>query len=195
MYRLFIDANLPSEILQALRETQTQLQRRLVGAPLSWTRPEGIHITLKFLGDTDPGRVEAITAALRQAVTPHHAFTVTVGGFGCFPNPRKANVLWVGVQDADGRLARLAASIDQATAALGWELEHRPFTAHLTLARVHRDAAAGQRRVLGEILPTISLPSQLGTAPIERIHLIRSELNPQGSAYTALAGVELAGKS
>lgn len=194
MYRLFIAANLPLEILQALQEIQIQLKRRLVGAPLSWTRPEGIHITLKFLGDTDPRRVEAITTVLRQAVMPHRPFSVIVGGFGCFPNPRKANVLWVGVQDPDGRLARLAASVDQAMAALGWEPEHRPFTAHLTLARVHRDAAADQRRALEEMLSTITLPSQLGTVPIGHIHLIRSELNPQGSVYTALAGIELAGK-
>ena len=195
MYRLFIAANLPSEIMQALRETQNQLKRRLVGAPLSWTRPEGIHVTLKFLGDTDPRRVEAIATALRQAVTPHRPFTVTVGGFGCFPNPRKANVLWVGIQDPGGKLARLAASVDQATAALGWESEHRPFTAHLTLARVQRDAAANQRQTLAEALPTVTLPASLGAIAIDRIHLIRSELNSQGSTYTALAEVALTGKT
>ncbi len=195
MLRLFIAANLPPEIVLALRDTQNQLKRRLASAPLSWTRPEGIHITLKFLGDTDPKRVEAITTALRQAVTPHRPFTVTVGGFGCFPNPRKANVLWVGVQDPDGRLARLAASVDQATAALGWESEHRPFTAHLTLARVQRDAAADQRRALGETLPTVILPASLGAIAIDRIHLIRSELEPQGSIYTALAEAALTGKT
>ena len=195
MYRLFIAANLSPEIVLALRETQNQLKRHLAGAPLSWTRPEGIHVTFKFLGDTDPRRVEAITAALRQAVSPHRPFTVTVGGFGCFPNPRKANVLWVGIQDPGGKLARLAASVDQATAALGWEPEHRPFTAHLTLARVQRDAAADQRRALGEILPTVTLPASLGAIAIDRIHLIRSELNSQGSIYTALGEVALTGKT
>ncbi len=195
MLRLFIAASLSPEVVQALAEAQGQLKRRLAGMPLSWTRPEGIHLTLKFLGDTEPKRVEAITAALRQAAAPHAPFTVTVGGFGCFPNPRRANVLWVGIADPEGRLGRLAASVDRATAALGWEPERRPFTAHLTLARVKREAAAEQQRALGEMLPAISLPAVMGTVAIDRIHLIRSELNPQGSIYTPLSGTMLSGRS
>ncbi len=196
MLRLFISANLPPEMVRAIADVQNQLKRRLGQQPLSWTRPDGIHLTLKFLGDTDPARVESIVAGLRAAVSTHPPFTLTVAGLGCFPNARQPNVIWVGVQDPDRALQRLAASVDAATARLGWEKEKRPFTGHLTLARVKREAGNDQRRIIGEAIGeaigSFPLAHALGPLPVSAIHLMRSELNPSGSIYTELASAPLA---
>lgn len=191
MLRLFISAHLSPDLLRAIGDLQNQLKRPLTGLPLSWTRPEGIHLTLKFLGDTDAGRVDAIRVALQRAVEPHHPFELNVGGLGCFPNLRQPNVIWVGVDDPDRALQRLAASVDEATARLGWEKEKRPFTGHLTLARVKRDATNDQRRAIGEQIGQFGLPGPLGVLPVSSLHLMRSQLDPVGSIYTELAEIPL----
>lgn len=189
--RLFISAHLTPDLLAAIGDVQGQLKRQLADAPLSWTRPEGIHLTLKFLGDTDPARVDAIVAGLRAAVSSHRPFTVAVAGLGCFPNTRQPNVVWVGVQDPDRALQRLAASVDAATARLGWEKETRPFAGHLTMARVRREARHEQRRAIGEQIGHFALPDPLGLLPIPSLHLMRSELKPGGAVYTEVAAVPL----
>lgn len=192
MLRLFISAHLTPDLLAAIGDVQAQLKRRMTGLPLTWTRPEGIHLTLKFLGDTDPARVESIVAGLRAAASSHRSFTLSVAGLGCFPNLRQPNVIWVGVQDPDGALRRLAASVDAATVRLGWDKETRPFTGHLTLARVKRDARNEERRIIGEQVGQFPLPDPLGLLPIASLHLMASELNPGGSIYTELAAAPLA---
>lgn len=191
MLRLFISAHLTPDLLAAIGDVQARLKRQLDGLPLAWTRPEGIHLTLKFLGDTDPRRVDGIVAGLRAAVSSHLLFTVAVAGLGCFPNLRQPNVIWVGVQDPDRALQRLAAAVDAATARLGWEKETRPFSGHLTLARVKREAGHEERRAIGEQVGHFALPDPLGLLPIASLHLMASELNPGGSIYTEVAAAPL----
>jgi 2'-5' RNA ligase len=185
-FRLFISINLTPDLLAALTDLQSQLERQLAPQPLRWARPEGIHLTLKFLGDTDTGRIEDIVRALGQAVASHQAFELSIGGLGCFPNQRKPRVLWVGVQDSDQRLRRLAASVDDAMAGLGWKRENRPFTGHLTLARVKKYASNRDKQALGELLSTVEVTDVLGVLPVQNVHLMRSQLRPDGAIYTAL---------
>jgi 2'-5' RNA ligase len=185
-FRLFISINLTPDLLAALTDLQSQLERQLAPQPLRWARPEGIHLTLKFLGDTDTGRIEDIVRALGQAVASHQAFELSIGGLGCFPNQRKPRVLWVGVQDPDQRLRRLAASVDDAMAGLGWKRENRPFTGHLTLARVKKYASNRDKQALGELLSTVEVTDVLGVLPVQNVHLMRSQLRPDGAIYTAL---------
>ena len=193
MLRLFISANLTPALVDSLGDLQTELKRRLANQPLSWARLEGIHLTLKFLGDTDPTRVETIVASLQVAVSSHAPFTLTVAGLGCFPNLRQPNVLWVGVEDPDKALQRLAASVDKATTRLGWEQEKRPFTGHLTLARIKRDTHNDARRVIGAQISQLLLADPLGVLPVNSLHLMRSELRPGGSIYTELGAIPLPG--
>jgi 2'-5' RNA ligase len=191
MLRLFISAHLPPDLLAAITDLQARLKRQLDGLPLAWTRPEGIHLTLKFLGETNPARVDDIVAGLRAAVSSHPPLTVTVAGLGCFPNLRQPNVIWVGVEDPDQTLRRLAASVDAATARQGWEQETRAFSGHLTLARVKRGAGNEERRTIGEQVGRLPLPDPLGLLPIPSLHLMRSELKPGGAVYTQLAVARL----
>lgn len=186
MLRLFIAITLPADLLQTLGDVQQRLRQRLTGLPLTWTRPEGIHLTLKFLGETDPRRVEAIVARLRTVATAWQPFVVPVEGLGCFPDRRRPQVVWVGVQDPDGALQRLAAAVDAAMADLGWEREKRPFTGHLTLARVKRDAGTDERRRIGEQVAAFALPAP-GLLPVQALHLMRSQLDPGGAIYSEVA--------
>lgn len=187
MLRLFISASLPPELLAAIADIQARLKRQLTGMPLSWTRPEGIHLTLKFLGDTEPARVPGVIAGLTAVASSQRPFSLAVAGLGCFPNLRRPNVLWVGVQDPERALRRLAADVDAAAARQGWEKETRPFSGHLTLARVRREAGNEERRALGEEIGQFSLPGPLGLLPITALHLMRSELKAGGAVYTELA--------
>ncbi len=190
-FRLFISINLTPELLATLTDLQDQLKRQLASQPLRWARPEGIHLTLKFLGDTDTGRIEEIVRALQQAVEPHQPFELSIGSLGCFPNQSKPRVLWVGVQDPDERLRRLAASVDDAMAGLGWKRENRPYTGHLTLARVKKYATTQDKQALSELLSSAQVADSLGVLPVQTIHLMRSQLQPDGAVYTSLITVPL----
>jgi len=185
-FRLFISINLTPELLATLTDLQNQLKRQLASQPLRWARPEGIHLTLKFLGDTETDRIEAIVRALGQTVEPHQPFELGIGGLGCFPNQRKPRVLWVGVQDPDEQLRRLTAGVDDAMAGLGWKRENRPYTGHLTLARVKKYANNQDKQALSELLSSVDVEDRLGVLPVQTIHLMRSQLRPDGAVYTSL---------
>ncbi len=193
--RLFIAINLPDDLHKALESTQRHLQRKLAAYPLRWARPEGIHLTLKFLGDTDPGRIADIAAALNQVATKHAPFELPVGGLGVFPNLGRPNVLWAGVKDEAHRLRHLAADVDKEMAKLGWRREKRPFNGHLTLARVKKQAGNRERRALGEAIAALHGYERLGLLPVQRIYIMRSQLRPDGAVYNAVEEIELAGRS
>ena len=190
-YRLFIAINLPPELLAALQTAQRQLQRKLASHPLRWSRPEGIHLTLKFLGDTDVARIDAIVEALAAVTGRHAAFELPVGGLGMFPNARRPNVLWAGVADEARKLQKLAGDVDKAMARLGWPREKRAFKGHLTLARVKKYAGSRERRELGEQVLSLRGYEKLGVLPVHTIHLMRSQLHPDGSIYTELRAIPL----
>ncbi len=192
--RLFIAIHLSDALLATVTTTQRQLQRKLVGFPLRWTRPEGIHLTLKFLGDTDPARIPAISEALARAAARHAPFELNVGGLGMFPNVRRPNVLWVGVHDEAHRLRHLAADVDKAAVKLGWQREKRPFNGHLTLARVKKQAGNRERRALGEAVQGLRGYERLGTLPVQAIHIMRSQLRPDGAVYTVVERIAMIGR-
>ena len=193
MQRLFIAINLPDDLLQTLTTTQRHLQRKLAAHPLRWSRPEGIHLTLKFLGDTDPARIPDIADALVRVAGKHAPFELPVGGLGMFPNARRPNVLWVGVQDEAHRLRHLAADVDKAMAKLGWQREKRPFSGHLTLARVKKQAGNRERRALGEAVIALRGYERLGVLPVQHIHIMRSQLQPSGAVYTEIKVIDIVG--
>jgi len=190
-FRLFISINLTPELLAMLTDLQVQLKRQLASQPLRWARPEGIHLTLKFLGDTETGRIEEIVRALTRAVESHQPFELGIGGLGCFPNQRKPRVLWVGVQDPNDHLRRLAANVADAMAELGWKRENRPYTSHLTLARVKKYANNQDKQALSELLSSVEIANNLGVLPVQTIHLMRSQLQPDGAVYSSLITVPL----
>jgi len=179
--RAFIAADLPESIRAALGQQQTELRdalgkaNRELGA--RWTKPEGIHLTLKFLGHTQDDKVEQVTEAL-AALGRFDPFQVEVKGFGCFPNPGRPRVLWAGVE-APPDLARLAGQIEDRMEKLGYEREQRDFNPHLTLARFKDPRPHPALRALVDARRDLSL----GRFEVADYFLFESMLHPTGAEY------------
>ena len=189
--RLFIAIELDDAMRRALKRAQTQLQddkqNGLVAQNIvRWVAPQNIHLTLKFLGNSNSAQVSALTHALAQIAQHTAPFTLTARGLGCFPNARRPNNVWVGLEGDVPCAALLARQIDDACAALGFAREERGFIAHLTLGRVKRAAPNAQRTVLGEFIKTIPTETY-GIISARAVNLISSDLQPQGPLYTMLA--------
>jgi 2'-5' RNA ligase len=186
--RLFIAVELPANVRQRLADLADEL--RATGLErLRWVRPENIHITLKFLGETPAERQPQIEDALRAAaegVPPHELTLGELGKFGGRQNPR---VLWVDVRGDVDALKAMQKRVDAEIAALGFPADERPFAAHLTLARVPQDLARKVARPITDAIDAVKVPDT--PIPVREIVLMRSELRREGPVYTRLFGVEL----
>ncbi len=186
--RLFIAVELPANVRQRLADVADEL-RGMGLERLRWVRPENIHITLKFLGETPAERQPQIEDALRAAaegVAPHELTLGELGKFGGRQNPR---VLWVDVRGDVDALKALQKRVDARIAPLGFPADERPFAAHLTLARVPQDLAKKVARPLAEAIDAVKVPDP--PIPVREIVLMRSELRREGPVYTRLCGIEL----
>ena len=190
--RAFIAIPLPHPLLEKLGALQRQLEKRIPSRSVRWVRAESIHLTLKFLGDTPTDKLPDIKGALAAVARHAPACTFTVGGLGCFPNPRRPRVVWVGVQEPTGRLAALQDAIEEAMAPFGYPPEGRGFTPHLTLGRVRRRTPRSDIAHIGEVA-TSTMVGVLAEVPADHFALIRSVLKPTGAEYTTLARFPLRG--
>jgi len=188
--RAFIAVPLPDEILSALGGVQRTLSRNVPEGSVRWVRPKGIHLTLKFLGNTPLDRLPAIRAALNAVAMNAPAFTITIGGAGCFPNPRRPRVIWIGIDEPQGRLVRLHAAIEEALDNAGFPPEGRPFKPHLTLGRVNRRSSHGDAARVGEAVVGAAV-NVLGQVKATQVDLVRSILKPTGAEYSTLATFSL----
>jgi len=183
--RLFVACELPDEAREALAAVQRLLEER--GADgVRWVRPEGIHLTLKFLGDVPARRLEAIERVLARAVREPFRFSVQMAKLGSFGGSTGLRVVWLGLEGEVEGLARLAARVDAALEPLGFPRERRPFAAHLTLARVKEGASPQDRRRLFDLVRSLELPP-LPSLTLEAVSLMRSTLEPGGARYQCLA--------
>lgn len=189
-FRLFVALELPQSILTALEELQDSLQSRVPARAVRWTRPEGIHLTLKFLGDTPAAKVSSIEAALDRAVVGHVPMQLIAAGLGCFPNTHRPRVVWVGLEGYLAALELLHESVDRALTPLGFEPESRGFNPHLTLGRVRREAYADDIKALGNLIE-LERTETFGQWTADAVRLIRSDLNRDGAVYTTLHEVKL----
>ena len=190
--RTFIAIELDETINAALTDLQEQLKAEVPRGSVRWVRPEGIHLTLKFLGDVPANRIEEVEQALTQACVGFPAFSFSVGGLGCFPNPRRPRVVWVGVQEESGTLNRLQKAIEDKMERLGFPAEGRRFHAHLTLGRTQRRASSDDVRRLGQLVEETNI-GELGQMEARVVSLMKSDLKPTGAVYTQLAAAKLEG--
>ena len=160
---------------------------RATGADVAWSRPDALHVTLKFLGSVDPERLARLGAALDAAVREQAAFTLTLRGVGAFPSLGRPTVLWIGVDAPE--LAALAARVDDAARAEGFAPEARVFHPHLTLGRIRDD----RRRRRGGALPAerrgaleAERTTVFGVVEIADVILFRSDLGARGARHTPL---------
>jgi RNA 2',3'-cyclic 3'-phosphodiesterase len=177
--RLFVAVHLPQEIRDGLASVQDRLRR--AQADVSWVKPANLHITLKFLGETEPKRLERIGSALAEAARSTAPFSLTVAGVGAFGG-RIPRVVWAGVSEGAAPLETLAGAIENGLARVGFPKERRGFTAHFTLGRVRSPRNA--EVLLAAIRDEPTGPS--GTVFVEQFVLMQSRLDPSGSIYTGL---------
>ena len=178
--RLFVAVDVPEVLRQALAGAVENLHGALPGA--RWVRPEGWHVTLKFLGSVYPrlrGWVEEQVAEAARGVQP---FESRLTELGAFPSPRRARVLWAGLDDPQARLVGLADALDRLMER-EFPAEKRPFSAHLTVARF-REQASLDEEALG-----IDVASE--PFPVEALTLYRSHLQRPAARYEALRSFPL----
>jgi RNA 2',3'-cyclic 3'-phosphodiesterase len=180
--RLFVALEIPDEVRRAIAEMITRLQDVARGA--RWVRAEGVHVTLKFIGETPAEQVAAIGQALWGAGAARIAPPVEARfrGAGFFPNERHPRVFWSGV-DASPNLAELARDVDTRLSSLGIAAETREFRPHLTLARFKSED--GLPRLREEIKKLE--PFDFGSMRADEFHLFQSQLGAGGAKYTKLA--------
>jgi len=188
--RTFIAIELDQAHHRALGDLQARFKRERNARGVRWVAPENIHLTLKFLGDVDAATVPALQRAVVDVCAGSAPFTLRIVGASAFPSTQRPNVVWVGLSGEVERAALLAKQIDDACAALGFAREERPFSPHLTLGRVKRDASPSDRRFIGEMIVNARV-GDLGELRAERVIVMKSELRPGGSVYTRLAVAEL----
>ncbi len=188
-----IRAFIAIELTEEVKHTLTRLQERLKSGcrtPVRWTDTNSTHLTLKFLGDVDSGITGRITAAMAEAVRGIHPFHVLIDSPGVFPDTRRVRVVWVGLTGEIEKLSQLQKNIEAALTPLGFTAEARAFTPHLTLGRVRDQARPEERQNLGQLVSGISVET-VGGLEVKDIHLISSQLRPEGPIYTRIGSVEL----
>lgn len=159
---------------------------RAIGGGLKTVDIGIVHVTLKFLGDTEESLVPRIVAAMEQAATGVAPFDVALRGVGAFPSTSNIRVVWVGMENAE-QLASVALKLDEMLIPLGFHKEERPFSPHLTMGRM-KDPR-GSAEVRGVIERHAS--DAYGIMPVRSVRLKKSVLGPRGPAYTTLAEVRL----
>jgi len=180
--RLFVAVDVPEDVRDLVGVAVAPWRDRHPRA--KWVPKENQHVTLKFLGSTWPRLIEWVTQAVEGAAEGSGPFETRVTGLGAFPSPRRARVLWAGLDDSGGRMAAMAAALDEALAK-EFEPEKRAFTAHLTVARFDPPVS------LGDDLSATALITD--SFPIDRLVLYRSHLQRPAPVYERLRDFPMVG--
>lgn len=191
-WRLFIAITLPPGILTALAEIQRALRAGTPHGVVRWVEPSSIHLTLKFLGDAPSLQRHELEGAMQAATETKPPFELSLSDLGCFPSMRRPRVVWVGLSGALPALHALRDEIERQIAPLGYPTEDRPFSPHLTLGRVRREASSTQASALGAQVIRTQQHDRLAW-PVTSVSLMRSELLPEGAVYTELHRTLLSG--
>jgi 2'-5' RNA ligase len=188
--RSFIAIDLEAAARARLGEFQERLRRILQREPIRWVRPEGIHLTLKFLGNQTAAKLEEIGNLLRTHARQAEAYQLAIVGVGCFPHAGNPRVVWVGIRESSGALAQWAGRLDSLLAASGIEPERRPFQPHLTLGRFKDQLTPEGRGQLESELAALEMAT-IAESTATSVDLIRSDLRPEGPVYSVLTHVPL----
>jgi 2'-5' RNA ligase len=185
--RSFIAIKVPVPVIKRVSGLLEKLKRQ--DFPAKWTRPENMHLTLKFLGDVRSADMEPVCRAVADAAACFAPVLLGVRGVGVFPNVRNARVLWTGIFGDTDRLADLQQAIDAQLHGLGFEKDARRFTGHLTLGRLKgRVNGHGLIDMMQQCADWIS-----DEFTADAVYVIQSDLTPSGPVYTDLAEIRLQG--
>ena len=202
MIRTFLAVELGDHLRDQITLVQQDLRQRLgressKDIRITWVQPSSIHLTMKFLGDTDEHLIEPLREAIERAMPGHGAVHMPIERLGVFPRLLQPRVFWIGPSeqweqsDDAKRLVALHRAVENCCQSVGFAPEGRPLSPHLTLARVKE----GERHV-GQALAksgAMDRPVSLGLLAVESVVLMKSELRPTGSVYTKLWEVRTGG--
>jgi len=191
--RSFIAIELPDELKLGLIQLEAKL--KMIKQPwVKWVDPSSIHLTLKFLGSIAVDRISEITRAMEEAAQRISPFHLEAKDLGVFPNLRRVQVVWVGMSGEVDKLSQLQQHLESNLARLGFTPERRPFTPHLTLARLRNQASSGERQSFGQLITTTKFKATY-TIKVAAINLMGSQLTREGAIHSRISSVRLNKKS
>jgi len=187
--RSFIAIELPAELKLELVQLEAQLKSgKQLG--VKWVDPDGIHLTMKFLGNIAVDRVEGITRAMEEAVRGISPFQLKVKELGVFPNLKRVQVAWVGLSGEVDKLAQLHKRIESNLTPLGFAPESRPFAPHLTLARLRAQISPDEKQRFGQLIANTTFEAA-HAIEVDAINLMKSQLTREGAIYSQINSIRL----
>jgi len=169
---------------------QRAARSTLADEPVRWVRPETVHLTLRFLGETSSAGLDPLLRSVEAGARSWLPFDLHVRGLGCFPDLRRPRIVWIGAADGSGSLLSIAQGLEQIARTEGFAPEQRPFSPHITVARVKdRLSAEGARRFSSFVRDSSEV--NFGSLRVESVDLMRSELKPTGPVYSLIAALAL----
>lgn len=187
--RTFIAVDFPPNTLEKIADITGFFKTLTPEKTLKWVETENLHLTIKFLGEIDEQTAAQVKRTLSVALKDQHSFEIEISGLGMYPNKNKPRVIWLGITGA-GPLADIYKVTNHELAKLEIQPEQRPFSPHLTIARIRRNTDHKAAQQIGEILSKYQV-DPLGTITITQVHLYQSDLTPSGPIYTRLHSVNL----
>jgi len=187
--RSFIAIELPGGLKLELTQLETQLKTEKQPG-VKWANPDNIHLTLKFLGNIGADRSGEITGAIEAAARGITPFRLKAKELGVFPNLRRVQVAWVGISGEVDKLSQLQKRLESNLASLGFTPESRPFTAHLTLARLSDRIPSDERQRFGQLITNTRFNSN-HNIEVDAISLMKSQLTKAGAIYSRISLIKL----
>ncbi len=178
--RSFIALDIGDDVRRNLSELQSGLKEH--GADVKWVRPEGIHCTLRFLGNISSEEIDLAHQAIIEAAAGRDSFEAEVKGIGMFPDQRRPRVIWVGIETGRENLVTLFEALEKGLVARGFGPADRSFQAHLTLGRVK--SPRGMDRLMKSLVHDTA--RSFGRFTVDRLILFKSKLHPAGAIYSVL---------
>lgn len=179
--RAFIAVEIPSDVKDEVCRLIAHFRQQ--GHPVRWVGPNGLHLTLVFLGHNPPEFIEQVKGQLAKVASETRQFDLALKGIGVFPNERSPRVIWLGAEQGTQELCNLAEAVRRALVAIGFAPEKRAFSPHLTLGRV-KAPIKDVRTVLGKEYASRRFP-------VRQLALFQSHLKPTGPVYERLAEYKL----
>lgn len=181
-WRVFVAIELPAAVRRKLVDHIDRLCSSIPDVRASWSREANLHLTLKFLGDIPVAKVEVFSQAAQRAASTTPPFEFIIAGCGAFPPKGQSRVLWIGIEDASGKLADLHRALEDECANAGFPREERPFHPHLTIARIRKPHDS---RHLAAVHKEMGFEPEAVRA--SELAVIRSELSSGGSKHTVIS--------
>jgi len=182
--RCFISVKLPDEVRRSMADLIAELKK--AGPDVSWVPAGNIHLTLKFLGNTNDSLIPMIKERITKKLSHYNAFYIKIVGVGCFPSEKRPRVLWIGIERSD-LLNSIQKDMEAEVEELGFAPEDRPFSPHLTFGRVR------SQKGIAEMLRRFTefRTADFGLVEVKSIHIMKSDLKPTGAEHTSIAEIPI----